>query len=229
MLYSTDLDTAIAAQCEILAETSSDMWEKKNKAITDLIHIFIYSGSTFALQSAFLKNPNLYRSLKEPLKKLLGDLRSQQVRDTCTLLNIMSIMLGDQMRVLLRDICETMLDSVKVANKVISGYIDDCILCLLKHVTNKSCIGIIWSNFVQNKSKSFRERCLLYLNEIVTTWDLVDKDMDVIIRAIQMGLEDASEKCRKIARMSYFNFFLLFPLKVVQIKASKYFSANYFK
>lgn len=65
------------------------------------------------------------------------------------------------MKMLLRDIFTNILDGVKVPNKVMSGYVDECILEMIKHSTFKSAIPSIVNEIVNSKAKNLRERCLV--------------------------------------------------------------------
>lgn len=59
--------------------------------------------------------------LKEPIKLLISDLRSQQVRDCCTYLIKLAQITGDKMKIFLRDSFVHILEGVKVPNKVIDN------------------------------------------------------------------------------------------------------------
>ena len=89
------------------------------------------------------------------------DLRSQQVRDTCQLLIKLAEIAGDRMKYLLRDCFATILEGVKIPHKVTSGYIDECIVHLIKHVTFKVAIVLIVHEIKESKAKLLRERCLV--------------------------------------------------------------------
>ena len=51
-------------------------------------------------------------------------------------------------------------------------------------------------------------------------WELNDKDADLLIEAIKVGLEDASVQGREKAREAYINIWLKFPRKAERIKAT---------
>lgn len=79
----------------------------------------------------------------------------------CTLLTVLAQICGDRMKMLLRDIFTNILDGVKVPNKVMSGYVDECILEMIKHSTFKSAIPSIVNEIINSKAKNLRERCLV--------------------------------------------------------------------
>ena len=70
---------------------------------------------------------------------------------------------GDRMKSFLRDSFSTILEGVKIPHKVTSGYIDECIMHLIKHVTFKCAIVHIMHEIKESKSKLLRERCLVSL------------------------------------------------------------------
>ena len=105
--------------------------------------------------------------------------------------------------------------SVKISNKVISGYVDECIITIIRNTTFKIGITIIINELYISKAKIYRERCLDYINEILVSWDISEKDSDILLEAIKYGLEDASMRGREISRLAYLNLFQLFPKKTV--------------
>jgi len=67
------------------------------------------------------------------------------------------------MKPFLRDSFSTVLEGVKIPHKVTSGYIDECIVHLIKRVTFKSAIVLVMHEIKESKSKVLRERCLVSL------------------------------------------------------------------
>lgn len=65
------------------------------------------------------------------------------------------------MKPFLRDSFSTILEGVKIPHKVTSGYIDECIVFLIKHVTFKCAIVLVMHEIKESKSKIMRERCLV--------------------------------------------------------------------
>jgi hypothetical protein len=68
---------------------------------------------------------------------------------------------GDRMKAFLRDSFSTILEGVKIPHKISSGYIDECIVLLIKHVTFKCAIVHVMHEIKESKSKTVRERCLV--------------------------------------------------------------------
>eukprot|EP00428_Durinskia_dybowskii_P062261 CAMPEP_0170367926 /NCGR_PEP_ID=MMETSP0117_2-20130122/7183_1 /TAXON_ID=400756 /ORGANISM="Durinskia baltica, Strain CSIRO CS-38" /LENGTH=788 /DNA_ID=CAMNT_0010622557 /DNA_START=256 /DNA_END=2622 /DNA_ORIENTATION=+ len=150
---------------------------------------------------------------------MILDLRSQQVRDTCHFVMKLAEVTGDRMKPFLRDSFSSILEGVKIPHKVTSGYIDECIIHLIKHVTFKSAIILVMHEVKESKSKVVRERCLDYINLILVHWDITEKEQDFFVDAIKIGLEDAAVRAREIARSAYLNMFNLYPDKAEKIKS----------
>jgi hypothetical protein len=65
------------------------------------------------------------------------------------------------MKYLLREIFQNLIDGVKVKNRVMSGFVDGCIVSIIKNTTFKSGIPILINELKINKSKFVRERILV--------------------------------------------------------------------
>jgi hypothetical protein len=70
----------------------------------------------------------------------ISDLRSSNVRDCCEFLKTLSRVSRDAMRYLLRDVLQTVVEQIKVPNKVTSGYVDECIQEIIHHTTYVCCL-----------------------------------------------------------------------------------------
>ena len=103
------------------------------------------------------------------------DLRSQQVRDTCTFLIKLSEILEEEqaMRLFVRDVFDTIFLALKAPHKLMSGYVDECILSLIRNTTFKSGLQLIVSEIKESKSKHMRERsmvlCTIYILYTIET------------------------------------------------------------
>lgn len=208
----------VRKECGVLLK-KEDEWELKNRSVSQLTRmVAMYQDSDIEkIQEVF--GMSIFRVLKEPIKQMMSDLRSQQVRDTCTFLSTMSVVLGDHMRHFLRDIFPCVLDGVKQTNKVMSGYVDECIVTMIRNTTFKTSIPIIIEQIQSSKSKQYRERCIDYTNEIIVSWDITERDAEMLSEAIKTGLEDASVRCREISRLAYLNMFQMFPQKTETLKS----------
>lgn len=91
----------------------------------------------------------------------MTDLRSQQVRDICLFLVALAEVIGDRMKFLLRDTFAFILEGVKVPNKVMSGFVDECIILLIRHCVFKNAIPTLVSEVKDNKAKQVREKCMV--------------------------------------------------------------------
>jgi hypothetical protein len=68
---------------------------------------------------------------------------------------------GERLKSFLRDAFPHILEGVKVPNKVMSGYVDECILSLIKTSVFKSALQPLSQEVKENKSKMVREKCLV--------------------------------------------------------------------
>ena len=158
------IDAKVEALCNKILNTDSEFWEIRNKAVLGLTSLISqYEGSDPSrVQDVF--NSNVIRLLKDPIKAMISDLRSQQIRDICLFLIKFSEITKDHMKFLLRETFCFILDGVKVPNRVMSGYVDNAILTLIKNATFKSCIPSLVSEIRDSKAKMVRERCLVSYN-----------------------------------------------------------------
>lgn len=211
-------ERAVEKECSVLLRKDADEWESKNRAIVQLTRMVKKYEAMDMDKIQEIFGMNIFRIMKEPLKFMMSDLRSQQVRDTCTFLSTLAIVLGDHMRHFLRDLFPYVLDGVKQTNKVMGGYVDECIVTMIRNSTFKTCIPIIIEQMQHSKSKLYRERCIDYINEIIVSWDITDKDAEMLNEAIRYGVEDASVRCREISRLAYLNMFQMYPQKTEAMK-----------
>jgi hypothetical protein len=71
---------------------------------------------------------------------------------------------GEKLKSFLRDSFHHILEGVKVPNKVMSGYVDECILSLIRNSIFKSALQILSQEIRENKAKFVREKCLVRLS-----------------------------------------------------------------
>jgi hypothetical protein len=155
------LESRVESLCTLIVKTDPEIWDIRNKAVSEMISLMSpYDGcSKEQIQELF--SPNVFKHLKEPIKMLIADLRSQQVKEICSLISRLSELTKDHMKGLLRDTFSFILDGVKVPNKTISGYVDVCILSIIKNVVYKPGIPLLAAEVKENKAKQVRERCLV--------------------------------------------------------------------
>ena len=65
------------------------------------------------------------------------------------------------MKPFLRDAFAHILEGIKVPNKVMSGYVDECILSIIRYTVFKTGIITIATEVKENKAKVVREKCLV--------------------------------------------------------------------
>ena len=146
-----------------IMNNDSEFWEVRNKAVqglTDLISTF-EGYPLLRIQEIF--NPSVSRMLKDIVKEMITDLRSQQVREICTFLVRLSSVAKDHSKLLFRELFPFILDGVKVPNRVMSGYVDNAILAMIKNTIFKSCLPILVLEIKESKAKLVREHCLVRL------------------------------------------------------------------
>ena len=109
------LELDVEKQCNLILNTDAEFWDVRNKAMLTLTDLVAkYDGHPSACD---IIGMNVFRLLKEPIKSMISDLRSQQVRDTCLFLTKLSQCVGDHLRHLLRDLFPSILDGVKVCER----------------------------------------------------------------------------------------------------------------
>lgn len=65
------------------------------------------------------------------------------------------------MKLFLRDMFPSILEGIKVPNKVMSGYIDECIMNLIHFTVFKTAVPVIVVEIRDNKAKFVREKCMV--------------------------------------------------------------------
>ena len=156
---ATRCENEVEKQCSLILKTDPEFWEIRNKAILALTELVARYDRHPNVQDII--GMSVFRLLKEPIKNMMADLRSQQVRDTCAFLSRLSQVTGDHMRHFLRDSFAFILDGVKVPNKVMSGFVDDCIINMIKNSTFKTALHTLLVEIKESKAKVVRERCLV--------------------------------------------------------------------
>ena len=68
-----------------------------------------------------------------------------------------------------------------------------------------------------SKAKYVRERCLDYIHLVLETWELGDRDGEVVYEAVRLGLEDASVRSRENARFAYLAYKATFPRRAEKL------------
>ena len=149
--------------CLSIKQTLAENWEIRNKSVLGLLTLITQyeNASPTTIQEAF--SANFFRMLKEPLKDLVSDLRSIQIRDTCLFLVKLAEVTKDNinMKAMLREVFSFILDGIKVPNRVMSGYVDTAIISMIKHTTFKTCLPSLITEIKNSKAKLVREHCLV--------------------------------------------------------------------
>ena len=207
--------------CAVIMEHPPEFWEERNKAmleLTSLVGEYEHDASMYEIQEVFTSQ--IFRLLREAVKSMISDLRSQQIRDTCLFLIKLSSVCKDHVRHFLRDTFSSLLDALKVPNKVMSAYVDDCIRNMIGVSNFRGCIPLIVMEIKESKAKGVRERCIDYVHLILEMWDLGEKDGDLIYEAVRTGLEDASVRSRENARFAFLAFRAVFPRRAERLAST---------
>lgn len=161
MSVDSTIDGKVEILCNQIIKTDSEFWEIRNKAVLGLTSLIIQYEGADVSKVVEIFNPNVYRLLKDPIKAVISDLRSQQIRDICIFLIKLSEITKDHMKTFLREIFTFVLDGIKVPNRVMSGFVDNAIMTMIKNSTFKSCIPSLVSEIKDSKAKLVREKCLV--------------------------------------------------------------------
>eukprot|EP01041_Mallomonas_annulata_P007250 gene7250-14786_t len=192
------LESQVEQLCNGIFKKSAEFWEDRNKCMLDLTTLVLQFNGAPQEQIQDIFTPHVFRTLREAIKEMISDLRSQQVRDTCQFLITLAQVCGDHTRNFLRDSFCHILDGIKIPAKVFSGYVDECIISIIRSCTFKSGIPMIVREIKEHKAKYVRERCLEYIDEILIHWDVTDKDADLLVEGLKFGLEDASTRLKRV-------------------------------
>lgn len=68
------------------------------------------------------------------------------------------------MKLFLRDSFLSIFEGVKVPNKVMSGYVDECIISLIRYTSFKSAVGPLVMEIKESKAKFVREKSLVRIH-----------------------------------------------------------------
>ena len=204
-----------------------DDWEKRDEsvlALHDAVQAAIDGAATTPLPSLDDWR-EMGRILREPFKKLVADLRSELVRDACACLDAMASCAGDSLRQLLRDILPAMVGVLATGNKVIRGYMAECIDSVLRQVRYRGAVPLVRDIILTSRSKQQRESCARYLLVFLDAWgpfSMRDQStVDALGAAIVEGLSDASEDVRETSRVAFISFYRAAnPKKSAQLMAA---------
>jgi len=198
------------AQLEVLSNqilTNSEDWEQRLDALVKMQELISNCNDLKVF------TPNVWRILKPPLQHTLKDLRSSLVREGCKTLESLVIVVGDEMRPLIRDILPTLIEILGSGNKVIQGFMDECISSIIRHSKFKQHINEFIDQVKNSRSKSLRENCMVYIHQILVDWppEYLQTVSEVLKDTIKIGLGDASVNARETARSAFVVFHQHWP------------------
>lgn len=157
----SSIEIDVHKYCKIIEDTETENWEEINKAVLGLISLITPLEGKNATEIIVQFNSTVFRLLKTAIAKVICDNRSQHTRDICFFLIKLSEVTKDHMKVLLRENFSSILDGIKVPNRVMNGYVHNAISIIISNTTFLSCIPKLLSEIKESKAKQVRERCLV--------------------------------------------------------------------
>jgi len=119
----------------------------------------------------------------------------------------------DQMRPFIREILPTLVEILGSGNKVIQGFIDECITTIIQHSKFRHQLHEITDPIKNSKSKLLREACIEYIHQILIHWppQYLEKDINLLKEILKVSLGDASLNARESARNAFILFHQTWP------------------
>lgn len=136
----------------------AEFWIEKHDAclkLTKLVESFADSPPAIISEKF---THSFFKFLKEPIRLLIVDLRSQQVKAVANLLRSLTEVAPDQVKYLIRDIYTSIFYAVKVPSKLMSGYVDEYILIMIRSATFRFLIPSIVQEICESKAGKVREK-----------------------------------------------------------------------
>jgi len=149
------LEKRVEACCGTILQFVPEFWEDRNRAMLELtVAVGEYEGAGVAeVQEVF--TTQLFRTMREPIRSMVSDLRSLQIRDTCLFLIKLSLVCRDHVRLFLREVFPALLVALKVPNKVMSAYVDDCIRQMIGNANFRVCLPMLVADIRESKVSVF--------------------------------------------------------------------------
>uniref|UniRef100_A0A7R9UDW2 CAP-Gly domain-containing protein n=1 Tax=Pinguiococcus pyrenoidosus TaxID=172671 RepID=A0A7R9UDW2_9STRA len=212
MAAFADVSRLLSA-CEDVAQeilSNEDEWEKRDAAVLRLSEAF--QGAEDVAEASADDLKSLWRVLKEPLKCVVTDLRSELVRDACAALEVLAAVTRDGFRPLLRDLMTHLVQNLANGNKLIARHSDESLQVLLHECRWRGAIQLLSEKLIQSRSKPQRESCAGLLDVILAEWPakLLTSNPDVLqaaAAAVVAGVSDASEVVRRQSRKNFLSFY----------------------
>ena len=158
IVYTMLLESHAEQFNHIVLGKTAEFWTEKHDAclkLTKTVESFADSSPDVIIEKFTI---SFFKFLKEPIRILILDLRSQQVKVVSSLLISLTEIAPDQLKYLIRDVYAAIFDAVKVPSKLMSGYVDECILIMIRNATLRFIIPSIVQEICESKAGKVREK-----------------------------------------------------------------------
>lgn len=185
-------------------------WTERMQALVEMNSVF----TNMETSDTNVIGIDVWRTLK-PLKNMIQDLRSQIVKEVCTLLSTMARTLRDTMVPFLREVLPPLMDVRGSGNKVCATYCGECIDTIVSFVVIRgSTLRFFIDTLLESKNKMIRLSCITVLHLVLKRWTehaLEKQDIQQIEKGLILALQDPSSTCRTQAYEMFSTFQPLFP------------------
>ncbi|KAI9921087.1 hypothetical protein PsorP6_001385 [Peronosclerospora sorghi] len=213
------LVTILAREMDRIARNAEN-WQERMAALGEMQRAFEQlknDSSTRTVTNSL--STDVWKILR-PLKDMVQDLRSQIVKEVCSLLTTISRVTRDAMAPFLREMLPTLVEVRGGGNKVCGTYCSECLEAIVTQTVVKGAtLRLLVDILLESKNKLIRLCCISCLYRALNTWSSVlDKnDVQQIEKGLQHALYDASSSCRAQAHELFLAFQTLFPKRAVVV------------
>lgn len=187
----------------IIETTAPEEWQRRTTAFMKLV-ASIPVGSDYTARESWYNSPATLRHLALPLSDLLKDPRSSVVRLACESTDELFAKCQGDARYLLKDIMPTVLQVHASTVHIIRNYVQATIVDALTVVPCKMAMPVWLDRLKNDKSRTVREACALYLSTAVAEWTeegyLTREIYQQVGAALIKALKDASPAVRQNAK-----------------------------
>jgi CLASP N terminal len=198
----------------VIETTAPEEWQRRTTSFMNLV-AEIPTGTAYSAQEAWYNSPATLRHLAIPVSELLKDPRSSVVRLTCESSDELFSKCQLDARYLLKDIMPAILQVHSQTVQVIRNYVQTMVVDALSVVPCKMAMPIWLDRLKNDKSRTVREACCLYLATAIAEWTeegyLSREIYQQVGTALLNALRDQSPAVRQNAKKGLENFYLYQP------------------
>jgi hypothetical protein len=199
----------------VIETTPAEQWTERTDALETLVSYIPEAGSLLEHEPYWFNSPKTLRHLAIPLSSLLTDARSTVVKRTCESCTKLFDRCGKDARYLLKDIMPAIISVHAQTVHVIRNYVQNMVADALTKVPCKAAMPIWLDRLKNDKSRTVREACAVYLalslqswkdeegyltNEI---WNQVGTSMIRSLRDPSPSVRDYVKECLEIFRAAH--------------------------